>query len=188
MPVDVIKEQCRQQMEKAVAYFTDELKGVRTGRAAPGLIEHLKVPVASYGSSMDLRELASISAPEPTQLLVKPFDPTTVKDIEKAIQSSNLGITPNTEGQAIRLAIAPLSGERRQQLIQEIKRMAEDQKVAIRNTRRDANRQIDAEEKDHNISEDDAAGAKDDIQKLTKSFETQIDEKLAVKQTELETV
>ncbi len=188
MTLDQIKKDCRQSMTKAVDYFDSELKGVRTGRATPGLIEHLKVAVASYGSTMDLRELAAISAPEPAMLVVKPFDPTTTKDIEKAILTSNLGFTPNTDGNTIRVPVAALSGERRQQLIQEIKRMAEAQRVAVRNARRDANKHIDSEEKAKTISEDDASGARDEVQKLTKQFEKLVDDKLEAKKKELETI
>jgi ribosome recycling factor len=188
MNLDEVKKQCKQQMGKAVDYFQDELKGVRTGRAHPGLVEHLKVPVSSYGSTMELRELAAITAPESALLIVKPFDPGTIKDIEKAILSSNLGFTPHAESGAIRLPVAPLSGERRQQLIQEIRRMSEAQKVAIRNLRRDTNRHIDQMEKDHKVSEDEAEQAREEVQKFLKQFESQIDDRLKAKQKELETV
>lgn len=188
MTVDQIKTSCKDHMDKALVYFREELKGVRTGRASPGLIEHLKVSVAAYGASMDLRELASISAPEPALLVIKPFDPSILKDIEKAILSSNMGLTPMTEGNGIRLPIPPLSGERRQQLIQQIKKMSEAQKVAVRNARRDANKHVDAEESTHTISEDQAADAKDEIQSMTKRYELQIDEHLAAKQKELEEI
>ena len=188
MPVTEVIKTCRHQMQKALDYLAEELKGVRTGRASPGLVEHLKVDVAAYGSSMDLRELATISAPEPTLLLVKPYDPSTIKDIEKAIQSSNLGLTPMVDGGAIRLPLPLLSGERRRQLTQEIRRMAEAQKTAARNARRDANKHVDALEKEHDISEDQAADAKDEVQKLTKQFEAKIEEHSSVKQKEVETV
>ncbi len=188
MPVDAIMKACRQQMQKVLDYFAEELKGVRTGRASPGLVEHLKVNVAAYGSSMDLRELASISAPESALLVVKPYDPSTVRDIEKAILASNLGLTPMVDGATIRLPIPLLSGERRRQLTQEIRRMAEAQKVAVRNARRDANKEVDALENEHRISKDQAADAKDEIQKLTKKSEAQIEDHSAAKQKEVETV
>ncbi len=188
MTVIEIEKQCKAKMEKALEYLQNELKGVRTGRASPGLIEHIKVAVASYQSTMDLRELAAISAPEPALLVVKPFDPGVVKDIEKAILASNIGLTPMTEGHAIRLPIPPLSGERRKQLINEIKKMAESQKTVVRNARRDANREVETEEKAHRISEDDSKHAQDAVQKLIKNYETRIDEILSAKQKELETV
>ncbi len=188
MPAREIVNNCKDRMRKAQDYLSEELKGVRTGRASPGLVEHLKIDVAAYGSSMDLRELATISAPEPALLIVKPYDPATSKDIEKAILASNLGLTPNVDGPTIRLPIPMLSGERRQQLTQEIKRMAEAQKVAVRNTRRDANKHVDALEKEHQLSKDQAADTKDEIQKLTKQFEAKIDEQSAAKQKEVTAV
>ena len=188
MPAREILSNCKEHMRKAHVYFSEELKGVRTGRASPGLVEHLKVDVAAYGSSMDLRELATISTPEPALLIVKPYDPATSKDIEKAILASNLGLMPNVDGPTIRLPIPMLSGERRRQLTQEIKRMAEAQKVAVRNTRRDANKHVDALEKEHQLSKDQAADTKDEIQKLTKQFEAKIDEQSAAKQKEVTAV
>lgn len=188
MSVDDIARNCREQMQKALQYFVDELKGVRTGRASPGLVEHLKVHVAAYGSAMDLRELAAIGAPESALLIVKPYDPSTIKEIEKAILASNLGLTPMVDGATIRLPIPLLTGERRRQLTQEIKRMAEAQKVAVRNARREANKQVDALEEGHHISKDQAADSKDEIQKLTKQIEAKIEEQSAAKQKEVQTI
>lgn len=188
MAIEEIVKDCRQHMHKAMDYLTEEFRGIRTGRASPGLVEHLKVNVASYGSSMDLRELAAVSAPEPALLVVKPYDPNTTRDIEKAIQASNLGLTPMVDGSTIRLPIPALTGDRRRQLTLEIKRMAEAQKVAVRNARRDANKQVDALEKSHEISEDDAGEGKDRVQKLTREFERSIEEHSASKQKEIESV
>src|SRR5262245_21634029 len=137
MSVQGIEKECDKQMAKAIEFFKQELKGIRTGRAHPGLIEHMRIDVPSYGSTMELRELATVSVPDPSTLLVKPFDPGTLKDIEKGFQTSSLGVTPQSDGKAIRLPIPPLSGERRQQLLQQVKKMAEAQKIAIRNQRRD---------------------------------------------------
>ncbi|MCG3138766.1 MAG: Ribosome-recycling factor [Phycisphaerae bacterium] len=188
MTLDQIQKDCRKHMDKAIEFLQEELRGIRTGRASPGLIEHVKVHVTSYNSTMDLRELAMISAPEPTQLLIKPFDPGTIRDIDKAIQASNLGLTPMVDGATIRLPIPPLSGERRKHLINEIKRMAEAQKVAIRNARRDANKHLDSEEKAATSGEDVIEAAKEEIQKMLKKYEGLIDQQLAAKQKELETV
>ena len=189
MAASAIEKECLSKMSKAVEFLKAELKGVRTGRAHPGLVEHLKIEVASYGSSMELRELATISVPEPTTLLVKPFDPGTLSDIEKGIQSSSLGVTPQSDGKAIRLPIPSLSGERRQQLVGEVKKMAEAQKVAIRNARRDANKAADmAEKKDKSLSEDEAKDVKDHVQKLTKKYEDEVDGILKAKTAEIEEV
>jgi len=188
MPLNAIEKDCGSKMEKAVEFLKQELRGLRTGRAHPGLVEHIRIEVASYGSTMELRELATISVPEPTTLLIKPFDPGTLKDIEKGIQSSDFGVTPMSDGKAIRLPLPPLSGERRQQLAQQCRKMAEAQKITVRNTRRDANKAIDTLEKDKIVSEDDAKNAKDRIQKLTKKNEDGIDHIASAKAKELEEV
>ena len=138
LPNAAIKQACTAAMDKAIEFLKQEFRGVRTGRAHAGLVEHLKIDVSSYGSTMELRELATISVPEPSTLLVKPFDPSTLKDIEKGIQTSELGITPISDGKAIRLPVPSLSGERRQQLVQQIQKMSEAQKIAIPNDSREA--------------------------------------------------
>lgn len=188
MPTSAIEKDCVSKMAKAIDFLKQEFRGVRTGRASPALVEHVKIEVASYGSTMELRELASVGVPEPSTLLIKPFDPTTLKDIEKGLQASNLGITPQNDGKAIRLPVPPLSGERRQQLVQQIKKLAEAQKVAVRNVRRDANKAIDSEEKAKTISEDQSKDAKDRVQKATKKHEDEIEKLLTDKVTEIEAV
>jgi ribosome recycling factor len=188
MPIDEIEFECEELMEKAADFLRQELRGVRTGRASPGLVEHLKVPVASYGSTMELRELATISVPESNLLILKPFDPGVLKDIERAIQSSEIGITPMSDGKVIRLPVPPLSGERRQQMLTQVRKLGEAQKVAIRNVRRDMNKRLDTEEKAKLISEDEAEKAKENIQELTKKFESQIDTFVAGKSQEIQEV
>jgi ribosome recycling factor len=182
------EQESNQAMAKAIQYLKDELRGVRTGRATAGLVEHVRIEVSSYGSTMELRELASITAPEPSALIVKPFDPTTIGDIERGIQSSDVGITPSSDGKIIRLPIPPLSGERRKQLINQVKRMGEEQKVALRNVRRDVNKKIDADKKASTITEDEAEGAKDAIQKLIKKSEDEVDRLVTAKTKEIEEV
>ena len=186
MPIDEIEFECQEQMEKASDFLRQEFRGIRTGRASPGLVEHLRVEVESYGSTMELRELASISVPEPTQLLVKPFDPTTLKDIDRAIQASGLGITPMSDGKVIRLPVPPLSGERRQQLLGQVRKLGENQKIAVRNIRRDANKKVDAEQKAKEISEDDADRSKENIQEFIKDAEKQIDSLVTNKSKEIQ--
>jgi ribosome recycling factor len=188
MSLSQIEAECKDKMNKAIEFLRQESRGIRTGRANPSLVEHLKIDVSSYGSTMELRELATISLPEASTLLIKPFDPGTIKDIEKGIQSSNLGISPMSDGKTIRLPIPPLSGERRQQLVQQVRKMAEAQKVAIRNARRDANKAIDAIEKAKTVSEDEAADAKDRVQTLTKNSEKEVDDVTAAKTKEIEAV
>jgi ribosome recycling factor len=188
MPLNSVEKECTSKMAKAVEFLKQEIRGVRTGRANPGLIEHMKIEVASYGSTMELRELATISVPDPMTLLVKPFDPSTLKDIERGIQASDFGVTPLNDGKAIRLPLPPLSGERREKLVQQVKKMAEAQKVAVRNARRDANKAIEQLEKDKAISEDDAENAKDRVQKLIKKHEDEIDQVVTAKTKEIEEV
>ena len=175
-------------MAKVIDYLKEEFRGIRTGRATPALVEHVKIEVPAYGSTMELRELASISAPEPSTLVIKPFDPTTIKDIERGIQSSDVGITPSSDGKMIRLPIPPLSGERRRQLASQVKKMGEDQKIALRNVRRDVNRTIDADKKASTITEDEADNTKETIQKLIKKNEEEIDRLVAAKTKEIEEV
>lgn len=188
MAIAPLEKDAGAKMAKAIEYLKAELKGIRTGRAHPGLVEHIKVDVPSYGSSMELRELATISVPEPSTLLVKPFDPGTLKDIEKGLHTSNLGVTPQSDGKAIRLPIPPLSGERRQQLLQQVKKMAEAQKIAIRNARRDANKAVETLEKAKTVTEDESKDSKDRVQKLTTKYEAEVDAVIAAKTKEIEEV
>jgi len=182
-----VEKKCRSLMAKSVEYLKDELRGVRTGHASPGLVDHIKIEVSSYNSTMLLRELASISVPDHQTIMIKPFDPATVRDIERGLQTSDLGIMPVSDGKIIRLPIPPLSGERRQQFANQVKKMGEAQKIAVRNIRRDLNRQIDADKKDSKLSEDEAKDAKDAIQKITKGCEDDIDKLVAAKTKEIET-
>jgi ribosome recycling factor len=184
--MSAIDKECSQSMTKCVDYLKDELRGVRTGQATPGLVDHIKIEVQSYGSTMELRELAGISVPEPAVILVKPFDPGTIKDIEKGLLTADIGMTPRSDGKTIRLPVPALSGERRQQLVQQIKKMAEAQKVAIRNVRRDMNKKIDADKKSGTLSEDQAEDAKSSVQNLTKKFEGEIDKLIADKTIDIE--
>ncbi len=185
MNLDDILLDCEEHMEKAVNYLRGELRGVRTGRASPAMVEYVKVDY--YGSQTDLRQLAQVSVPEPTQLMIKPHDPSVVGEISKAIQAAGLGLNPMTEGKAIRLNVPPLSTDRRKQLAGSIKQMGEQAKVAIRNTRRDANKHVDQAEKDKtlHIAEDAAKDAKDQINDLTKKYEAQVAESVDAKSKEI---
>jgi ribosome recycling factor len=188
MPAAAIEKQCRSEMGKVIDYFKEELRGVRAGRASVGLVDHLRIEVPSYGATSQLRELATISVPDPSTILIKPFDPSILKDIERGIQTSDVGLTPSNDGKRLRLPVPQLSGERRQQLVQQVRRMGETQKVALRNVRRTLNKQIDVEKKDSLQTEDEAEDAKDAIQKLTKDFEDQVDSLVAAKTREIEEV
>lgn len=188
MPADEIELECEESMEKSVSFFKDELKGVRTGRASGGLVENIRIEVASYGSTMSLRELAGISVADGNVIIVKPYDPGTLKDIERGLQNSELGITPNNDGKMIRLPVPPLSGERRNQLVNQVKKMAEAQRVAVRNARRDANKAADTEKKDSKMTEDEAERCKENVQNLTKKYEGIIDSLLEAKTKEIQEI
>jgi ribosome recycling factor len=151
-------------------------------------VEYVKVDY--YGSPTDLRQLALISVPEPTQLLIKPFDATTIQTIIKAIQTAGLGLNPQSEAKQIRIKVPPLSGERRQQMISSVKQMGEQSKVALRNARRDANKHVDQAGKDKSLgySEDDVDSTKDDIQELVKKYEKLAEELVEAKRKEIEEV
>ncbi|MDA0836655.1 MAG: ribosome recycling factor [Planctomycetota bacterium] len=183
MPVDEILFEAEEKMENAVAILEKEYRTIRTGRASPALVDNLKVD--AYGVSTPLKQLGSVGAPDPRQLVIRPFDRGTIGDIEKAIMKSDLGLQPNNDGKLIRIPIPPLSEERRRQLSGRLKEMAEEARVSIRNVRRDANKQIDAEKKDGLIPEDSAFTAKEATLELTKKFEANVTRIFDAKTTEV---
>ncbi|HSZ55314.1 MAG TPA: ribosome recycling factor [Tepidisphaeraceae bacterium] len=183
MPADDILLDCEEHMEKAVEHLKHELRGIRTGRASPALVENIKVDY--YGSPTDLRAIASISVPEATQILIKPFSPQDLKAIEKAVNDSKIGLTPHSDGKQLRLMLPPLSQERRLQLAGQCKGFAEEAKVRVRNARRDSNKIADTEEKGSVMTEDEAKGVKDQIQELTKTYEAKVDEMIEHKKKEI---
>src|SRR5882672_7146935 len=142
-----------ERMDKAVNVFKDELRGLRTGRATPALVEHIRVEY--YGSPTPLKALATISTPDPQHLVIKPFDASVLKEVEKAIRSSDLGMAPNNDGKMIRLQVPTMSGEQRQKMVTRIKKSAEEAKVSCRNIRRDSNKHFDQAEKAKTLTEDD---------------------------------
>lgn len=158
-----------ERMEKAIGVLKSSLAGIRTGRANPGLVDSLRVEV--YGSSLPIKQVATVSAPEPTQIVIRPYDVGTIKDIEKAIQASDLGFNPQSDGRIIRLNVPPLSMEVRRKLVGRIRDLLEETKVAIRNVRRDGNKMAEQSEKDKELSEDERDGAKNEIQEFTKKYE-----------------
>ncbi|MHC5083407.1 MAG: ribosome recycling factor [Planctomycetota bacterium] len=183
MPTRQILATHQTSMEKTVEFLKNELKSVRTGRAAPGLVENLSVEY--YGSPTPLKSLATIAVPEPSCIVIKPFDPECLKDIEKAIKNSDLSLAPVMEGKMIRLNIPPLSEERRTQIVQQVKQMGEKNKVSVRNIRRDANKNLDDEQKAKTITEDDCKKGKSDVDAATKKHIDQIDEIVKIKSDEI---
>lgn len=183
MSYDEILFDAEARMEKAVSVLKDSLAGIRTGRANPGLVDSLKVEC--YGSFMPIKQLASVGAPEPTQIVIRPYDAGTLKDIEKAIISSGLGFNPQNDGRLIRINIPPLSGEVRRKMVARVKSLTEEAKVAVRNIRRDANKAADTAEKDKLITEDERDQAKKEIQDLTKTYEDKATAMAAAKEAEV---
>jgi len=186
MDLDEAQLTAELSMQKAVEYLQHELRGVRTGRASTSLVEYVKVDY--YGSATDLRQLALITVPESSQILIKPFDTASLQACIKAIQTAGLGLNPVAEGKQIRVSIPALTGERRQQLATSIKHMGEQAKVTLRNARRDANKHFDQASRDKtlHLSEDDIEQAKNEMQNLLKKYEKQVDELIAAKKVELE--
>lgn len=180
-----ILEDVKERMDKAVVHLRDELRGIRSGRATPALVENVRVDY--YGSPTPLNQLAQISVPEPRQLLVKPFDAGALADIERAILKSDLGMSPNSDGKVLRLGLPVLSEEQRKKLAMRVKDIGEHARVSLRNVRRDGNKHIEAAKKD-GISEDIAADLVDQVQELLKKHEADIDSILKSKTDEIMTV
>jgi ribosome recycling factor len=183
MTGDEILLDTEERMEKAIGVLRGALSGIRTGRANPGLVDSLRVEV--YGSQAPIKQLASVGAPEPTQIVIRPYDPGTLKDIEKAIQASDLGFNPQSDGRLIRINIPPLSMEVRRRLVGRIKELCEEAKVSIRNIRRDGNKLADQAEKDKQLSEDDRDEAKERIQELTKTYENKANDLAKAREKEV---
>ncbi len=180
MSSDEILMDAEERMEKAVDVFREQLRGLRTGRATPALVDHLRVDY--YGSPTPLKQLAQINAPDPQSIVIRPFDVGSLKDIEKAIRSSDLGMAPNNDGKMIRLQVPAMSGDQRKKLATQIKKSSEDSKVSCRNIRRDANKHFEQAEKDKEMTEDDRDAGKESVQTLLKDYEGKIEE-LAEKKT-----
>ena len=169
----IIKD-AQERMEKALDVFRNGLKGLRTGRASPAMLDSLRVEY--YGSPTPLNQIASVSCPDPSSIMIKAFQANDLKDIEKAIRSSDLGLAPNNDGKVIRLSIPAMSGDQRKKIVTHIKKLAEDARVAARNVRRDANKHLETAEKEKTMTEDERDKGKDEVQNLLKTYESKIDE------------
>lgn len=171
------------RMKSAIQSLQDDLAGIRTGRASPGLIERMSIEY--YGSPVPLMQLATISVPEPRQLMIKPFDLSSVKDIEKAILASDLGLTPMSDGKVIRLNLPPLTEDRRHELTRYVNTRLEEARVSVRNIRRDTNKDLRDFEQEKMISEDDLKNGEDETQKLTDKYVEEIGEVGKAKEDEI---
>jgi ribosome recycling factor len=171
------------KMEQAVSHLKEDFGAIRTGRAAPAVLN--RITVEYYGTPVPLNQLASVNVPEPRLLQVSPFDKSAIAAIEKAIQASDLGITPSNDGNVIRLAFPPLTEERRRDLVKQVHHRAEEGRVAVRNVRRHAKEDMEKLERERGISQDDLSRAEKELQKLTDRFVAEIDETQRHKEQEL---
>jgi len=171
------------KMQKCVEATRGEFAAIRTGRATPALLDRLHVE--AWGSSVPLKQVASVSVPDPRTLQITAFDRNTVGDIRKAIEKSDLGLTPNIDGTTIRLNIPPLNEERRKDLVKVVKKKAEDGRIAVRNVRHKLHDELKAQLKDHKITEDENKRLQDQLQKLTDRFIKDIDQLVAAKEKEI---
>lgn len=172
--IDEVLEELRERMQKSVEALQDDFMSIRTGRASPALVE--KLPVEYYGTPTPLNQMASIAAPEPRLLVIRPWDPSALADIERAILKSDLGLTPMNDGMLIRLSIPRLTEERRRELVKVVSRRVEEARIAVRNLRRDSLQDLKDFEKEKMISEDDFFRGKDKVQELTDEFIEKIDD------------
>lgn len=183
MPVNAVMSAVKDNMEKALTHLQKEFRLTRTGRATPALVEGVRVN--AYGAEMPLKQCATISVPEARQLMLKPFDLGLLKEIEKALLASDLGVTPQNDGKLIRLTFPPLTEERRKKLAQTVKSQGEEAKVVIRNARRDGIKGLEDLQKKKEISEDELKGQKDKVQDLVKDYEKQVDQEVDKKSKEI---
>ena len=181
--IDDVLLEGTEKMGKAVAHTQSDFAGIRTGRATPALVEKLKVDY--YGSEVPLQQLAGFSVPEARMLVIAPYDKGSIKAIERAIMNSDLSINPSNDGQVIRLLFPQLTSERRKELVKVVRHQAEEGRVAVRNVRREARRELETLEKDGEISADDLDRAEKELEKLTHEYVAEIDRMLARKEQEL---
>jgi ribosome recycling factor len=181
--VDEVLKDARERMDKAVEAFRRSVMGVRAGRATPALLE--KIRVDYYGTPTPIHQLATISVPEPRLLVIQPWDKSIVGAVERAILKSDLGLTPTSDGAVIRLVVPQLTAERRTELVRAVRKMAEDERVAVRNVRREAKEWLEDLERDGEVSEDEARRGHEDLQRLTDRAVAEIDKILAAKEKEI---
>jgi ribosome recycling factor len=183
MTIDSTLKDAEHRMEQALVHLREDLSSIRTGRASSAVLS--RVTVEYYGTPVPLNQLASVNVPEPRLLVIQPFDKNSITQIEKAIQQSDLGITPSNDGQVIRLAFPPLTEERRKDLVKQVHHRAEESRVAVRNVRRHAKEEMERLERDGSISEDDLMRGEKELQKLTDRHVAEIDEIQRHKESEL---
>ncbi|HUR53890.1 MAG TPA: ribosome recycling factor, partial [Gemmataceae bacterium] len=183
MTTQQILKDAEERMEKALGKLRDDLKGLRTGRASPAMLDSLRVDY--YGSPTPIKNIASVTCPDAASIVIKPYDANALKDIEKAIRSSDLGLAPNNDGKTIRLSVPAMSGDQRKKLVTQMKKSAEAARVSCRNIRRDGNKHFDDAEKAKAMTEDDRDKGKEKMQDLLKKYEASIDALTSKKEKEI---
>jgi ribosome recycling factor len=183
MAFNELVKDAQARYDKALAHLGDLLKGIRTGRASPALVEHIRVDY--YGAATPINQLASISIPEPRQILIKPFDPSVIKEVAKAILKSDLGANPQEDNKVLRITMPPLSGEQRQKFAAKAKELCEETRVSLRNVRRDVNKHSDGMLRDGKLTEDEHKRLQEKVQTLLKDAEHKVDEVLKKKTQEI---
>ncbi len=181
--IESIYKETKERMGKTIAALENELKRIRTGRASVSLLDGIRVDY--YGTPTPLSQMASLSVPESRLIAIQPWDVSVIKDIEKAIMKSDLGLTPSNDGKIIRISIPPLTEERRKELVKVVNKVCEEHRVAVRNIRRDSNEYLKSMKKDGDISEDDAFKGQDQVQKITDEFIKKVDEIYKEKEKEI---
>ena len=186
MTYQTVLDDGRGRFEKTLTHLKDQLKRIRTGRATTALVDNVRVDY--YGTPTPINQLASVSIPEPRQILIKPFDPSILKEMSKSILQTDLGSPPQDDGKVLRVILPPLSGEQRKKYGAKVKEMCEEARVALRNTRRDLNKHSDGMQKSGELTEDDNRKLHTEIQDLLKEYEGKVDETMKVKVEEIEEV
>jgi len=186
MAYNAVLEDGRSRFEKTITHLREQLRGIRTGRASTALVDNIRVDY--YGTPTPIGQLASVSIPEPRQIMIKPFDASILKEVAKAILKSDLGTSPQDDGKLLRITLPPLSGEQRNKYAAKVREMCEEARVALRNTRRELNKHSDGLEKDGGLTQDENHKLKDEIQNLLKEYESKVDETMKKKVAEIQEV
>ncbi|MEM7306157.1 MAG: ribosome recycling factor [Planctomycetota bacterium] len=186
MSSKAVLDEARDRFDKTIQHMQEQMRGIRTGRASSALVENIRVDY--YGTPTPVQQMASISIPEPRQIIVKPFDMSVMKELQKALLKADLGCAPQEDGKVLRMQLPPLSGEQRNKYVAKVKEMGEESRVALRNTRRDVNKTSDGMKKSGELTEDEHRKLHGDVQDLLKTYEKKVDELLEKKTTEIQDV
>ena len=186
MSTKAVLDDAKARFEKTIQHLVDQMRAIRTGRASPALVENVRVDY--YGTPTPINQMASISIPEPRQIMIKPFDPSIMKELQKALLKADLGCAPKEDGKVLRLSLPPLSGEQRNKYASKVREMGEEARVSLRNSRRELNKLSDQMEKDGEVTMDENHKLHTDVQELLKVYEKKVDDLLQKKTAEIQEV